>query len=160
MLFKPSAARLGCPIKPPKIRSITFSSNLGAFYRYEGQDLVQVKNSWKNTFNYIYDEFHNLTQIRYPDKTQDVLTYDKEKDWIINIRSRSKCLEVFKFINQSTSQSYISTAEKRCDGKIINKTSYEFRHKARADGSKYLDQVKVTQGNKIQRVSYQNSYPE
>jgi len=137
------------------IQSVTSQNNPGAFYRFDGKDLVEVKNSWKNKFTYSYDSVHNLTLVTYPDKTQELLTYDKEKDWILQIRDRSRCLEIFKYNKQST-MSYTSTAEKRCEGKVITKTSYEFRHKARADGSKYLDQVKFTQGSKIQRVSYQN----
>jgi hypothetical protein len=137
------------------IQSVTSKNLPGAYYRYENKDLVEVKNSWQNKFYYTYDTVHNLTEVRYPDKTQELLTYDKEKDWILQIRDRSHCLEIFKYTKQ-TSSNYTSTAEKRCAGKVTTKTSYEFRHKARADGSKYLDQVKFTQGSKIQKISYQN----
>jgi YD repeat-containing protein len=126
-------------------------------YRYEAQNLVHTTNAWKNPFRYQYDQLHNLTRIHYPDKTQEVLTYNQEKDWIVRIENRNKCLDLFNFTLQEKDANYSSTAEKRCAGKRITKTVYEFRHKGRADGSKYLDQVKVTQGKKIQRVSYQNN---
>ncbi|WP_413291606.1 DUF6531 domain-containing protein [Bdellovibrio sp. HCB337] len=139
-----------------RIQSLSTDKVPGATYRYEGKDLVHVKNSWNNQFNYQYDGTHNLVKVLYPDKTSEVLAYDPEKDWVVSINNRNKCLETFKFIQKTNSQNYSATAEKRCNGKVITKTTYEFRHKARADGTKYLDQVQVTHGNKIQRVSYQN----
>lgn len=142
------------------IQAITTKKNAGSRYRYEDQNLVHVTNSWQHSFVYQYDDLHNLTEIQSPDKTQEILTYDKEKDWILRVDirhdRRHKCTEIFKFTRQGKNSDYSSSAEKRCAGKTITKTIYEFRHKVRADGSKYLDQVKVTQGNQIQRISYQN----
>lgn len=125
-------------------------------YSYKGRDLIQVQNAWKNTFNYSYDDFHNLVRIRYPDQNQEVLTYDTENDWILSITTRDLCQEHFQFRQQGPLNGYIATAERRCQGKLLKKISYEFRHKARADGTTYLDQVKITQGNGIQRVSFKN----
>jgi YD repeat-containing protein len=139
------------------IQSITSGKIPGAHYRYEDQNLIQVTNSWKNSFSYQYDDLHNLTRIQYPDKIQEILTYDKEKDWILRIDTRNQCAEIFKFTRQGKNSNYFSSAEKRCAGKSITKTVYEFRYQDRTDGSKYLQQVKVTQGNKIQRISYQKT---
>lgn len=141
------------------IQSVTIDGEIKATYRYEGANLVQTQNAWKNRFTYDYDNFHNLTRVQYPDKSFEALTYDSEKDWILQIQNRDKCLETFKFSPKADSkpgQNFTSTAEKRCAGKLITTTSYEFRHKARADGSKYLEQVQVKQGSNVQRISYQN----
>lgn len=137
-----------------RILQITHPHNPGVLYTYLGQDLVRVRNTWKNTFEYNYDELHNLTRIQYPDKTQELIVYNTELDWVIKVTNRDHCENLFKFQRQGRSDNYTATAEKRCKNKITEKTTYEFRHKARADGSKYLDQVKFTQGHKIQRVTY------
>ncbi len=137
-----------------RILQITTPHNPGVLYTYLGQDLVQVRNAWKNVFNYQYDGLHNLTRVQYPNQTQELIVYNTEKDWVIKITHRDLCEDRFKFERQGAGDNYTATAEKHCKNKVIAKTTYEFRHKARADGSKYLDQVKVSQGNKIQRVSY------
>ncbi|MGZ3797754.1 MAG: DUF6531 domain-containing protein [Pseudobdellovibrionaceae bacterium] len=141
------------------IQAITSDEGSEAHYSYENQNLVDVRNSWKNFFVYHYDGFHNLIRILYPGKVEEILTYDSEKDWILRIDrlkdSVIQCTEIFKYTQENNSN-YSSTAEKICAGKTIAKTIYEFRHKTRADGSKYLDQVKISQGGRIQRISYQN----
>lgn len=137
-----------------RILQITHPHNPGVLYTYNGPNLTRVRNSWKNIFEYKYDELHNLTRIQYPDQTQELIVYDSEKDWVIKVTNRDFCEELFKFQLKGSPGNYTASAEKRCQGIVKNKTVYEFRHKARADGSKYLDQVKFTQGNKIQRVSY------
>lgn len=138
-----------------RISQITNPHNPGVLYTYLGQDLVRVNSAWKNVFNYQYDELHNLTRVQYPNQTQELIVYNTEQDWVVKVTDRNQCEELYKFQRQgSSSDNYTATAEKRCQNKVTNKTTYEFRHKARADGSKYLDQVKFSQGNKIQRVTY------
>lgn len=137
-----------------RILQITTPHNPGVLYKYLGQDLIQVRNAWKNTFEYSYDGLHNLTRIQYPNKTRELIVYNTEQDWVVKVTHREGCEDLFKFQRQGGSDNYTATAEKRCANKVTNKTVYEFRHKARADGSKYLDQVKFSQGNKVQRVAY------
>jgi len=144
-----------------RILQITHPHNPGVLYTYLGQDLVQVTNAWKNTFNYTYDELHNLTRVQYPNKSQELIVYNTELDWVIKITNRDRCEELYKFHRLGSTDNYTATAEKRCANKTVNKTVYEFRHKARADGTKYLDQVKFSQGNKVQRqrISYEMPGP-
>jgi YD repeat-containing protein len=137
-----------------RILQITTPHNPGVLYTYLGQDLIRVRNAWKNVFTYQYDELHNLTRVQYPNETQELIVYNTEKDWVVKVTNRDLCEDRFKFERQGGSDNYTATAEKHCKNKLVAKTVYEFRHKARADGSKYLDQVKFSQGNKVQRVSY------
>jgi uncharacterized protein DUF6531 len=137
-----------------RIYQITLAHTPGVLYSYQGQNLIRVRNAWKNEFKYHYDELHNLTRIQYPDQTVELIVYNTKKDWVVKVTNRDLCEELFKFALIGKSDNYTAVAEKRCHNKVATKTIYEFRHKARADGSKYLDQVKFTQGNKIQRVSY------
>lgn len=136
-----------------RILQITTPHNPGVLYNYDGQNLIQVRNAWNNTFKYTYDELHNLTRIKYPNETQELIVYNTDKDWVTKITTHDRCEEFFKYTAKSDS-TYTASAERHCGGKITQKSTYEFRHKARADGSKYLDQVKFTQGKRIQRVSY------
>ncbi|HEY8272006.1 MAG TPA: DUF6531 domain-containing protein [Pseudobdellovibrionaceae bacterium] len=159
IIFKDIEQNINFDLNHRHIQVIKSKNGQEISYRYENNNLTQVNNSWKNIFLYSYDEFHNLTRIQAPQGGQEVLTYDAEKDWILRIDSANgtlnKCAEIFHYY-QKKDMSYVSTAEKRCAGKSIAKTIYEFRYRKRADGSKYLEQVNVTQGNKIQRISYQN----
>src|SRR5690606_38611999 len=44
-----------------KVKSISGPAGLSATYKYTGEDLTEVRNAWKNTYTYAYDETHNLT---------------------------------------------------------------------------------------------------
>lgn len=110
------------------IQSITSSEGQRILYRYDGLNLVQVQNAWDHRYSYAYDDLHNLTEISYPDRTREVLTYDPEKDWIVQVRGRDRCLLTLRYTLRATGQSYTSTAEKRCEGKPGLSTHYEFPH--------------------------------
>ena len=81
-----------------KVKTISGPNGLEAEYKFANvDDLSWVKNSWKNIYNYEYDDLHNLTKATYPDKTFISLTYDKKNDWVMSFTDREKCVENYKY---------------------------------------------------------------
>src|SRR5690606_10506287 len=137
-----TGARLNFKYKPNSkyVQTVTGPSGLKAEYQYKGEDLLQVKTAWKNTYKYKYDELHNLTRVDYPDNTFIALTYDKDRDWVMSFRDRRGCQEAYAYADgpKDPINNYRSEVVKKSGDKVTNKSSYEFWHKIRKDGSRYL----------------------
>jgi YD repeat-containing protein len=123
-----------------KVGKIAGPNGMNVTYNYKGEDLVTVKNAWKNTFAYAYDSLHNLKKITFPDKTTKVLTYNEDKDWVTSFTDRRGCKETYTYGDSEKDplNHYWSTVEKVCGKEVTNKSRYEFIHKLRADGTRYL----------------------
>ncbi len=146
--------------KNGKVKSIAGPNNAKLEYRYKGEDLVYSKNSWKNSYTYEYDDLHNLTKVNYPDKTSKTLTYDKDKDWVTSFKDRKNCLETYVYEDDKKNplNHYWSRVQKKCGKKITNKSSYEFEHRKRADGSRYLHRTAAEVNGKKTEVIYHDKF--
>jgi YD repeat-containing protein len=143
-----------------RVKEIVAPGNIKVEYKYKGEDLVEIKNMWKNTYTYEYDETHNLTKINFPDKTFKALTYDQKNDWVLSFTDRviagAKCVETYKYEvdKNSPRDHFTSGATKKCGTEVKNESHFEFWHKARADGSKYLARVLTRSLSETLDVSY------
>lgn len=130
-------------------------------YEYKGEDLVSVKNMWNNTYTYAYDGSHNLTRINFPDKTFKALTYNEKNDWVTSFTDRAlagnpACVETYNYEvdKENPRDHYWSTAIKKCGKEIKNEARFEFWHKKRSDGRKYLSRVLTKSLTDTLDVSY------
>ena len=128
-----------------KVREILGPNGLKVQYRFQSEDLIQVKNAWKNLYSYEYDDVHNLVKISYPDKTYKKLTYDQKRDWVMSFRNRNACTEFYSYkpSGKDPKNNYTSSAVKKCKGQVVNQAKHEFWHRKRKDGRKYLYRVKT-----------------
>ena len=130
-----------------RVKEILGPNNLKIEYKFKGEDLIEVKNMWRNTYNYEYDDTHNLTKILFPDKTFKALTYNSKMDWVTSFTERAvngvACTENYKYEvdKDSPKDHFWSLATKKCGNEIVNDSRFEFWHKTRADGQKYLARV-------------------
>lgn len=140
-----------------KLDKIVGPNNMTVKYSFKGEDLIKVENAWKNSFEYKYDNFHNLTRVNYPDKTFKEITYNTDKDWVTQFRNRRGCIEEYSydFDKENPKDHYWSKVEKRCGKKVTNKSTYEFFHQPRKDGlGKYLYRVKTDNNGDISDIVY------
>jgi len=146
--------------KSNKVTTIKGPKGMNLVYKYKGEDLVYAKNSWKNVYKHVYDDLHNLTQIVYPDKTDKKLTYDKNKDWVMSFKDRSNCVETYKYTSNKKDplNHYSSSVQKKCGKKITNNSKYEFIHKKRADGSRYLAKTTAEINGRKSATTYHPKY--
>jgi len=127
-----------------KIKHILFNNKRIAQYTHRGEDLLKATNSWGETYQHKYDNLHNLTTNIYPDKTTEKLTYNVKKDWVVSFKDRRNCLETYEYgVNKKNSNHYFSLVQKQCGSKIVNKSKYEFWHKAGVKGGKYLHRARA-----------------
>ncbi|OFZ19466.1 MAG: hypothetical protein A2Z20_05435 [Bdellovibrionales bacterium RBG_16_40_8] len=142
------------------VKHIVGPSGYSASYKYNGENLTEVTNSWKNTYKYEYDDLYNLTKAIYPDKTYIALTYDKDKDWVTSFRDRKGCKETYGYVDSDKDplNNYRSSVEKVCDGKITNKSAYEFWHKTKNDGTRYLARSSATNNGRTVETTYHEEF--
>lgn len=140
-----------------KVKSITGPNGLNVEYKFANlDDLSSVKNAWKFTYTYSYDELHNLTQANWPDKTSIVIKYDKKNDWVTSFTDRDKCVESYKyeFSDKDPKNHYWSSVKKTCGKEVVADNKYEFWYQTRADGKSFLQRVMTTVSGNITDISY------
>ena len=129
-------------------------------YKHSDEDLIYVKNAWKNKYSYEYDELHNLTHIHFPDGTFKALSYNKRKDWVTSFTGRDKCTEVYKYKIDAPphTRRYTSHLEKKCKGQVTDVSSYEFIHKEKKDGSRYLASIRSDENSDVTKTHYHQTF--
>ncbi|MFN9068639.1 MAG: cell wall-associated protein wapA, partial [Bdellovibrionales bacterium] len=143
-----------------KVKEITGPNSIKAEYKYKDlDDLVWVKDGWKNSYSYEYDELHNLVKANWPDKTSISLKYDTKKDWVISFIDRKKCVEsyTYEMSKDNPKGNYWSTVKKVCGKEVVANNRYEFWYKQRADGEWILTRVQSDIQGNITDITYDDT---
>ena len=132
-----------------KILKIWSPGSEGASYEYNGDDLIKVKNAWKNTYDFTYDKLHNLTQVAYPDHTFEVMSYDTDSDRITSFQGRNSCIERYDYhVSSSRSHKRQETiATKTCRGQDVSRVAFEFKFAQAPHNTWLLAALKLTRDN-------------
>ena len=148
-----------------RIKEILAPGNIRSEYKYKGEDLIEVKNMWKNTYTYQYSETHNLVRINFPDKTFKALTYSEKKDWVTSFTYRSigsgSCVEnyVYDMDKENPRDHFWSIVTKRCGTEIVNESRFEFWHKPNPKGpGKYLSRTLTKSPSDSLDVTYHSEF--
>jgi len=136
--------------KVKKVHSIKLGKKQIAKYKYKNENLVFAQNFYREKFIHKYDKFHNLIQTVYPDKTQESLIYNVNKDWVIGFNDRRNCNEKYVFAkNPKNKNHYFANVEKSCGRKIVNKSKYEFWNKTLSNGTSYLHRARAVVNGRL-----------
>lgn len=148
-----------------RVKEIVGPNGTKAEYKYAGEDLVEVRNMWKNKYTFAYDDAHNLTKVVFPDNTQKLLTYNQKNDWVTSFTDRAQgkqpaCKESYTYeVDKADPKNHFwSTAVKKCGSETKNDARFEFWHKIRQDGRKYLARVLTKTNENSLDVTYHPEY--
>lgn len=140
-----------------KVESIKGPKGFDVSYQYEKvNDLVYVKSK-TGSYKYAYDTLHNITLLQYPDGKKKTLRYNTDKDWVTSLTDRDGCEEKYDYAASKTDpqNNYTSTVVKKCDGKVVNQSKYEFWFKKRTSGEgKYLARLLTIINNSKTDITY------
>lgn len=143
-----------------KVKEISGPGGIKADYTFKGEDLVEVRNMWKNRYAYQYDDVHNLLRVDFPDKTFLALTYNKNNDWVTSFTERAlggpACTESYTYEvdKKAPDDHYWSIASKKCGKEVNTQAHFEFWHKKRVDGKRYLSRVLTKSSTDSMDVTY------
>lgn len=139
-----------------RIAEVFGPNSLVVKFEYKGEDMVKYISPKKEIYGFDYDELHNPIKISFPDKTTKALTYNKDKDWVTSFKDRDNCLEKYVYESSKTEplNHYWSTVEKKCGERVTNRSKYEFFHRERKDGSRFLYRSVVNNNGSMVDVTY------
>jgi YD repeat-containing protein len=100
-------------------------------YQYSGDDLMAVITQ-KNQAKFTYDDAHNLIRIEHPEQQYEVVIYELTLDRVKKYRSTSGCIDTFDY-KTVTNNNYVSSAERLCGDRIVNRATYRFIHNPAAN---------------------------
>lgn len=145
-----------------KVKEIRGPNGISTEYKYEKlNDLVSAENSKNEVTKYEYDTLHNITKITYADKTSKSLKYNQDKDWVTELVDRNGCSEKYDYTisKDDPKNNYWSAVEKKCDGKVVNKSKYGFWFKPRANNSGvYLSRLLIDNNGAKSDIEYHNVF--
>ncbi len=145
-----------------KIKEIRGPKGISAIYKFDKiNDLSYVKSARGDEIQYKYDNLHNITEVSYPDKTVKKLGYNQDKDWVTSLTDRNGCVELYNYevSKQDPKNNFFSTVEKKCDGKLVNKSRYGFWFKPRKNASSiYLAKLSLDINGEKSEVEYHETF--
>lgn len=143
-----------------KVIKLKGSDGTTASYSYKANDLVASTDKNSAKLFYQYDKQHNLTKITYPNKKFISITYNLSKDWVTSFTNKKKCVETYKYgeDKKNALDHYWSKVIKRCKKKITHQAKYEFFHKTRKNGSRYLYRSRFKVNNLYTEITYHSKF--
>jgi YD repeat-containing protein len=145
-----------------KVKEIRGPAGIETSYKYEKlSDLVYAKNANGEAYQYEYDQLHNMTKVIYPDKTAKTFKYNQDKDWVTELKDRNGCVEKYDYVlsKDDPKNHYSSEVEKKCDGKVVNKSAYNFWFKSRTNNSGvYLSKLSMNVNGVKTEIEYHDVF--
>lgn len=132
------------------VKEIWSAGDKKALYKYQSQDLVYSKDVGDNVYEYGYDKSHNLTEIRYGDKTKMKVAFDPKTFFVTEVSDRSGEVTKYQYgaDPKSPDDHYWTIVTKPgFDGKPVA-NRYEYEVKSSADGARYTSRI-ITEINGI-----------
>ncbi|MBE8221281.1 MAG: hypothetical protein HAW60_00970 [Bdellovibrionales bacterium] len=143
-----------------KVIKLKGSNGETSSYSYRGNDLIKSTNSSSVSLSYKYDSQHNLTRITYPNKTFVSVSYNLSKDWATSFINKKKCKETYNYGEDKKNplDHYWSQVIKKCKNKITHQAKYEFFHKTRKNGSRYLYRSRFKVNALYTEITYHSKF--
>ena len=161
------------------VKELWSAGDKKATFKYDETDLVQSKDVGDNIYDFGYDKSHNLSEIRYTDKTKVKVSYDPKTFFVTEILDRSgeKTGYQYGFDSKNPENHYWTIVTKAgFDGKP-SANRYEYEIKNTADGTRFTYRilteingirtdtifgehslpVKIARGNHVTNFEYNSS---
>jgi YD repeat-containing protein len=126
-----------------RVKEMWSAGDKKALYKYQADDLVSSTDVGGNTYEYGYDKSHNLTEIRYADKSKMSVKYDSKTFFTSLVTDRNGEETKYQYGSdpKAAEDHYWTTVIKKgFDGKPAS-NRYEYEIKARPDGSRYTYRI-------------------
>lgn len=126
-----------------KVEKIVGENGKVATYKYNGNELVESKDTDGNVYKYQYSSNgrHNLVKISYSDNTTLEVGYNEvsKNETVKWVKDRDGSLTEYSYTGDGPGGTNYGTtvATKGPDGKEISKSKYEYWEKAKLDGERY-----------------------
>jgi YD repeat-containing protein len=144
------------------VKEIWSAGDKKATYKYQDTDLVSSKDVGDNVYEYGYDKSHNLSEIRYGDKTKLKVGYDPKTFFVTEVVDRNGEKTKYEYgSNPKNADNHYWTIVTKpgFDGKPVA-NRYEYETKTTADGARYTYRILTEiNGIKTDTIFAENSLP-
>lgn len=133
-----------------RVKELWSAGDKKAEYKYNGDDLASSKDVGGNLYEYTYDKSHNLSEIKYDDKSKMQIRYEPKTLFVSEIIDRGGDSTKYEYgANPKKADDHYWTfvTKKGFDGKPV-KNKYEYEIKSKPDGAKYTYRI-LTEINSI-----------
>jgi YD repeat-containing protein len=133
-----------------RVKELWSAGDKKAEYKYSGDDLASSKDVGGNSYEYAYDKSHNLSDIKYDDKSKMQIRYEPKTLFVSEIIDRGGDSTKYEYgANPKKADDHYWTfvTKKGFDGKPV-KNKYEYEIKSKPDGAKYTYRI-LTEINSI-----------
>ena len=160
-----------------RVKEIYSSKDRKAAYSFKGKNLVSSTDLVGNHYVYDFDTNHNLTLVKYQDKTETKITYENKTQFVSSVTKRNGDVTSYNYgSNPKNPELHYWTEVKKAgpNGKpVTNRYEYEIRIKP--DGQQYTYRIatkvnglqtetiyseccglpiKISRGNKVTNFKY------
>ena len=126
-----------------QVKEMWSAGDKKAVYKYSENDLVSSTDIGGNTYEYSYDKSHNLSDIKYSDKSKLTVKYDPKTFFVSEVLDRNGESTKYQYgaDAKNPDDHYWTTVIKPgFDGKpVANRYEYEIR--SRTDGAKFTYRI-------------------
>lgn len=125
------------------VKEIWSAGDKKATYKYEETDLVASKDVGDNSYEFGYDKSHNLSEIRYGDKTKLKVVYDPKTFFVTEVTDRNGENTKYQYgadPKNADNHYWTIVTKPGFDNKPVS-NRYEYEIKATADGSRYTYRI-------------------
>lgn len=144
-----------------KIESVVLPNGQIIRYAYEDQNLKNVtlkpqtrsQTSPQTIAAYAYDQFHNLTHIRYADQSEEFIDYDSSRDQVVMLRERSGCTYFFEYRQDTDSPNFTVESKKKCADQPVASLRLDFVYSEGDEGTLILNRLRAHQGQNEAQVT-------
>jgi len=139
------------------VKEIWSAGDKKALFKYQDEDLISSKDVGDNTYEYSYDKSHNMSEIKYSDKTKMKISYDPKTLFVNQVIERNGDVSDYKYgANPKNPDDHYWTivSKKGYDGNPVE-NRYEYEIKTKADGAKYSSKI-LTDINGIRTETFYN----
>lgn len=133
-----------------------------ASYKYQDNDLISSTDVGDNSYEYTYDKSHNLTSIKYSDKTSLKIAYDPKTFFVSEVSDRNGEVTKYQYgadAKKPDDHYWTIVTKPGFDGKPVT-NRYEYEIKTNPDGSRYTYRILTEiNGIKTDTIYANNSLP-
>jgi YD repeat-containing protein len=144
------------------VKEIWSAGDKKAIFKFQDQDLISSQDVGGNTYDYTFDKSHNLTEIRYADKTKLVISYDPKTFFVSQVADRNGESTKYQYgANPKNPEDHYWTVVSKpgFDGKPVS-NRYEYEIKTKPDGAQYTYRILTEiNGIKTDTIYNDNSLP-
>lgn len=144
------------------VKEIWSSGDKKAAFKYQDEDLISSKDVGDNTYEYNFDKSHNLTEVRYADKTKLAVSYDPQTFFVSEVADRNGESTKYQYgANPKNPEDHYWTIVTKpgFDGKPVA-NRYEYEIKTKPDGAQYTYRILTEiNGIKTDTIYNDNSLP-